>query len=137
MHLIHVKYVNLSSEEFMEYASALKVDRTTLPICLEFQATGLTSDVRFSPRLFRHATMNRPCWARNWAADAKLASPKLAKVISLNGIGLMWIAVCDVSFVSLRTRLASSKVETVAFGICFCKNETFAAMSGRLCTAAY
>ena len=55
MHRIHV---NLSSDDDMAYASALNVDRTTLPICFEFQAIGLISEAWFCRSLSVHATMN-------------------------------------------------------------------------------
>ena len=86
-------HVNLSRELDIAYASALSVERTTLPICLECQTMGENSVVSLFPSLGVHAMMNRPCCADNCLAEAKLASPKLAKHISEIGIDLTITAV--------------------------------------------
>lgn len=74
------------------------MDLTTLPICLEFQATGEKPVDSFCASLLVHAMINNPRFALSCDADAKLASPKLANVISFNGIGRM---VMDVDSVFL------------------------------------
>ena len=134
MHLIHV---NLSSELDIAYASALKVERTTLPICLVCHATGEKSVVSLFASFRVHAMIKIPCWADICLAEAKLASPKLAKQSSVMGIGRTITEVLANSWVSLSTRFASSRVCTVALVIPFCRCATFAATSGRECTAAY
>ena len=69
MHLIHV---NLSRELDMAYASALSVDRTTLPICLVCHTIGEKSVVSFWDSFGVHAIMKIPCCADHCLADAKL-----------------------------------------------------------------
>lgn len=56
----HLSQDNLSSEELIAYASALRVDLTTLPICFEFHDTGLMSDDLFSASSGVQATMKSP-----------------------------------------------------------------------------
>ena len=134
MHLIQV---NLSSELDIAYASALKVDLTTRPICLVCQTMGEKSVVSFFASWGVHAMMNIPCCADSCLADAKLASPKLAKLTSWIGIGLTITEVAAWSWASLKTLLASSRVWTEAVGMHFCNWDTLAAISGREWTAAY
>ena len=129
--------VNLSKELDIAYASALRVDRTTLPICFECQTIGENSVVSFDASFGEHAMMNKPCWADSCFADAKLASPKLAKQTSVIGIGLTMTDVSQKFWVSRSVLFPSNKVSTVALGILFCKYATRVAMSGLECTAAY
>ena len=136
---IHRSQFSLSSEDDMAYASALKVDRTTRPICFELHAIGEKVDGLFSANSGVHAIMKTPCCARSCDADAKLASPKLANVIVFNDSGRINSAVSAVFCASIRLLLASNKVSTVALALvmdCWIK-ATLAAMSGLLCTAAY
>ena len=86
-HILRIQ-VNLSSELDMAYASALSVERTTLPICFECQTIGENSVVSLDASFGEHAMMNKPCWADSDFADAKLASPKLASETSDMAIGL-------------------------------------------------
>ena len=133
----HLIQLSLSNELDIAYASALNVDLTTLPICLEFQATGEKSVDSFCANLLVHAIMNNPCCALSCEADAKLASPKLANVISFSGIGRIVMEVDSVFLASLSTLFPSKRDSTVALQIDFCTMDTFAAKSGRLLTAAY
>ena len=116
---IHLSQLSLSNDDDMAYASALRVDRTTLPICFELHAMGEKVDGLFSANSGEHAIMNTPCCARSCDADAKLASPKLANVMVFNDNGQINSAVSAVFCASIRTLLASSKVSTVAFVIDF------------------
>ena len=75
-------------------------------------------------------------WADSCLADAKLASPKLAKHTSCIGNGRTMTEVSTKAWASRKTRLPSSKVSTVADVIPFCKHATFMAMSGLESTAA-
>lgn len=84
-----------------------------------------------------HAMIKILCWADSCLAEAKLASPKLAKQSSDIGIGRTITEVFANSWISLSTRFASSRVCAVALVIPFCRCATFAATSGRECTAAY
>ena len=114
----------------MEYASALRVDLTTLPICFECHTIGENSEVSFTDSFGVQAIINNPCWALNCLADAKLASPKLAKQMSFMGIGRTMIDVSANCLASLRTLLPSRSVLTVAWVIPFWRFATFVAMSG-------
>ena len=135
-HIQRIQF-NLSREDDMAYASALSVDLTTRPICLELHAMGEKVDGLFSANSGVHAIMNTPCCARSCDADAKLASPKLANVMSFSDSGRTNSAVSAVFCASIKILLASNKVSTVALVIDFWMNATLAAMSGLLCTAAY
>ena len=81
--------------------------------------------------------INSPCWAVNCLADAKLASPKLAKQTSFILRGLTMTDVSAKLWASRNTLFPSSKVSTVADVIPFWRQATFVAMSGLECTAAY
>ena len=116
-HHILLSQVSLSNEVDMEYASALNVDLTTLPICLDCQAMGENSDVSFCAIFGEHDMMKSPCWADSCLADAKLASPKLAKLTSCQGIGLTMTEVSLWFCASLKVLFPSNKVSTVALGI--------------------
>ena len=113
---IHLIHVSLSSEEDMAYAGALRVERTTLPICLECQTIGENSVVPFLAIFGVQAIMKSSCWAVNCFADAKLASPKLAKPTSSIGKGR---ATTEVSLKAWASRSTSSKVSTVVLVIPF------------------
>ena len=86
---MHLNQVNLSSDDDIAYASALKVDRTTLLICFECHAIGDMSEILFSLSSLVHAAMKTPCCALSWDSEAKLASPKLANVTFPIGMGVL------------------------------------------------
>ena len=75
---------------------------------------GENSVVSLFPSLSVHAMMNKPCCADNCLADAKLASPKLAKQILCMGIDRTITAVSACCCASLSVLLPSSKDSTVA-----------------------
>ena len=58
---IHLIQVNLSREVDMAYASALKVERTTLPTYFECHTMGENSVVSFTASLGEQDMMNNPC----------------------------------------------------------------------------
>ena len=83
------------------------------------------------------AMMKSPCWALSCFADAKLASPKLAKQTSPMGSGRTITDVSENACASRSTLFPSKRVSTVAWLIPFWRFATFVAMSGLECTAAY
>ena len=96
----------------MEYASALRVDLTTRPICFECQTTGENSVVSFRASPWAQAIVKNPWWSDSCLADAKLASPKLTKHTSCIGNGRTMTNVSAKAGASRKTRLPSSKVST-------------------------
>ena len=84
---MHLTQVSLSRDEDIAYASALSVERTTLLICLECHEIGDISDIWLVASSLVHAAMNTPCRGLSCDSDAKLASPKLAKVTCCISIG--------------------------------------------------
>ena len=119
-------HVSLSKELDMEYASAL-----TDLLCVPKDWRKLCCLVSCKASGTGHRG-----WADSCLADAKLASPKLAKHTSCIGNGRTMTEVSTKAWASRKTRLPSSKVSTVADVIPFCKHATFMAMSGLECTAA-
>ena len=128
---IHLIQVSLSREVDMAYASALKVERTNLPIC---QTIGENSVVSFQA--------NTPLWTNLAELQAALQKQNWhlqnwPKLISWRGIGRTDTDVSACCWASRSTLFPSSKVSTVAFGIPFCKQATLVAKSGLEWTAAY
>ena len=60
-HMLRIQ-VSLSSELDIAYASALSVERTTLPICFECQTMGENSVVSLDASFGEYAMINKPCW---------------------------------------------------------------------------
>ena len=128
---------SLSTLLDMAKASADRVDRTTRAIFLEDQVSGLigADSLLFNWLLVAH--INVPWNESNCLGLANDASPKLTWVSSSSGILRKPILTSDSFWASLKTLLASSKVDTVALAIWVCTSPNFAAMSGRVWVTAY
>lgn len=74
---MHLSQLSLSSDDDMPNASALSVERTTLPICFELHAICQNVDDLFSVNFAEGAINEISCCVRPWDADAKLASRNL------------------------------------------------------------